>query len=392
MFITRIMFWDTIKNRLFGESVYFPKKQQWLSPDVLRIGAVYPHNLKGSVALINHSFHYRPAILIHEAINTVLENVTIHSQPGMGIVGHRATDILMKGLRIIPRAGNYQSTNTDATHFASCKGLIRFEGCMFEGQGDDATNVHGYYHDIVEKRSPQTYTLMLNRNYATHASVLDFPDPGDTMELVSRKTLKVIDTYVVAKVDSFPRQWKSEITFNKPLPEDLQNYRMIDVTRLPRLEFVNSHVGSHLARAVLVKTRNVLIENNVFRESTGTAVHIGAEGDWFEGPGSKNVTIRNNYFINCGTGDGKNGNASAIAVNVKAPDITDTGIHENILIEGNVIKADPMNPSVGIFISGAKKVTIRNNQFANCITPWKIQYSNNVQLQNNTNNGECLEE
>jgi len=381
MVMTRIMFWDLSKNRLMGQTIYFPRQNELLAPQTIRIWASHPENIKGTIALINHTFHFRPAILIHEAINTVLEQVAIHAQPGMGIVGHRSENILMNGLRIVPRPGFYQSTNTDATHFTSCKGTIRFNGCMFEGQGDDVTNVHGYYQLITEKVADKSYTIQMEKEWGTHAMVLDFPDVGDTLELVSKKTLEVINTFTVTKVDTFQREWKTKISLNNSLPDNISDYYLIDITRLPRLEFVNSYVGSHLARAVLVKTRNVLIENCTMRESTGTAIHIGAEGDWREGAGSANITIRNNRMIRCGRGDGTNDKACAIAVNVKAPDISVPGIHKNIIIEGNLIEGE--DAEYGISVSGAENVIIRNNEFTGCKTPFRVQYSAGLRFENN---------
>jgi hypothetical protein len=223
----------------------------------------------------------------------------------------------------------------------------------------------------------------MEKQWGTHAMVLDFPDVGDTMELVLKKSLEVIDTYTVTKVDTFQREWKTNISLNKALPTNTDDYYLIDITRLPRLEFVNSFVGSHLARAVLVKTRNVLIENNTMRESTGTAIHIGAEGDWREGAGSANVAIRNNRIIRCGRGDGTNDKACAIAVNVKAPDIKVPGIHKNIVIEGNLIEGE--DAEYGISVSGAENVLICNNAFNGCKTPVIIRYSKNVKIENNYN-------
>jgi hypothetical protein len=383
MIIPRIMFHDLLKNRLLGEVIYFPEKNELLDSNTIRVWAKHPENIKGTMALMNHTFHFRPAILIHEAANTVLNQLTIHAQPGMGIVAHRSNNILMKGLRIVPRPGLYQSTNTDATHFTSCTGTVRFEGCMFEGQGDDAVNIHGYYQVITQKLSANMYSIEMEKAWGTHAMVLDFPDKGNTLELVAKNTLKVIDSFKVIKADTFQRAWKTQVQLNKPLPKDIENYYLIDVSRLPRLEFVNSVATSNLARAVLVKTRNVLIENSTFRESTGTAIHIGAEGDWREGAGAANVVIRNNRIIRCGRGAGTNDNASAIAINVKAPDISTTGVHKNIIIEGNLIEGE--NAEYGISVFNAAQVIIRNNIFSHCKIPWNVRYSTNVQFHHNYN-------
>ena len=379
----RLMFWDLSKNRLLGKTIYFPKKNELIDAQTIRIWASHSQKLLGHVALINHMFHFRPAILINESVHTVLNQVTIHAQPGMGIVGHRSDTIVMNGLRIVPRPGRYQSTNTDATHFTSCKGTVRFDGCTFEGQGDDATNVHGYYQLIKKKLSPQKYVIEMEKAWGTHAMVLDYPDKGDVIELVARKTLEVVGKYTVTQSEPKPTEWNTAITLSKPLPDDLENYYVINITRLPRLEFVNSYVGSHLARAVLVKTRNVLIENCTFKESTGTAIHIGAEGDWREGAGSENVTVRNNRILRCGRGDGTNDGATAIAINVKAPDVSVAGIHKNILIDGNLIEGE--NAECGISVAGASGVTIQNNVFSGCSKLILTKASEQVKMFNNYN-------
>jgi nitrous oxidase accessory protein NosD len=184
-------------------------------------------------------------------------------------------------------------------------------------------------------------------------------------------------------VDTFPSLWKTDIQLDRPLPKNLDDYFLIDITRLPRLEFVNSYVGSNLARAVLVKTRNVLIENCTMKESTGTAIHIGAEGDWREGAGSANVIVRNNRILRCGRGAGTNDGACGIAINVKAPDETVAGIHKNILIEGNIIEGE--NADCGISVSGAQKVVIRNNTFVGCKQPILSKFSKELHFQNNYN-------
>ncbi|GAO44563.1 putative glycosidase [Flavihumibacter petaseus NBRC 106054] len=383
--MNRIMFWDKTRNRLAGETIYFPDSSRMIGTDLLRVWAKHPPGITGMMALVNHTFHFRPAVLLLESSATTLDRVTIHAQPGMGIVGHRCTGILLNGLRIVPRPGKFQSTNTDATHFTACKGTIRMDGCMFEGHGDDATNVHGYYQVVTKKLDSNLYRIQMEKAWGTHSMTLDYPDTGDTLELVSKNNLKTTEKYIVRQVDTSRVQWHADIRLDRPLPDDHQNYFLIDVTRLPRLEFVNSTVNSHLARAVLVKTRNVLIENCTFRESTGTAIHIGAEGDWREGPGSSNIIIRNNRIFRCGTGDGTNDQATAIAINVKASDISVPGVHQQIRIENNLIEGE--QSQYGISVSGAKNVMICNNTFYGCIHPLQVKYSSGVTFLNNKEGG-----
>ena len=366
MVMPRIMFWDNTKNRLHKDPIYFPEKNELIEPQVLRIWSKIPQSYANSTALINHSFHFRPSILLHESSDIILENVTIHSQPGMGILGHRSHNILMKGLRVVPRAGKKMSTNTDATHFTSCTGFIRFKNCTFEAQGDDATNVHNYYYTITGQVKDK-YITRVDAPTGTHAQVLDYPTVGDTLELVDKYTLKVKKQLFVTSVDTFPMKWETHLSFDKKLPANFQDYLLINVSRLPSLHMEGCTILSHLARGVLIKTRNVIIENSTILETTGTAIHIGAEGGWHEGPGSANVIIRNNRILRCGRGAGTQNGASGIAVNVKSEKPSKSGVHKNLLFENNIIEGE--NAKYGIYVTGAENVTIRYNQITGCEIP-----------------------
>ncbi|MBL7111605.1 MAG: right-handed parallel beta-helix repeat-containing protein [Bacteroidales bacterium] len=371
MVMPRIMFFDVKKDRLESEPVYFPEKNKLISPQTLRIWAKIPGSYLKDYALINHSFHFRPAVLIHESKDVNVIDVTIHSQPGMGIVGHRSHNILMSGLRVVPRPGRRQSTNTDATHFTSCTGYIHFRNCMFEGQGDDATNVHNYYYTITGMSKNKYITKILNPSEGTHAMVLDYPDVGDTLELVNKSTLKPVKEVIVADVDTFPDKWETHIGLNEELPADLDPYFLINISRLPRLHIEGCTILSHLARGILIKTRNVLIENNTIMETTGTGIQIGAEGYWHEGPGSENVVIRNNRIIRCGLGDGTQKETSGIVVSVGSPDPAKYGVHKNLIFENNIIEGE--NARYGIYVTGSDDVKIRYNQISGCEIPVYVE-------------------
>ncbi len=376
--LCRLHFWGVTVHRMLHQETYFPKFDV-IGPQRLRIYSRMAPEMKGSRVIAVHSFHFRPAILILEAENIHIEDVTIHSQPGMGIVGHRSENITLTGLRIVPSAGHILSTDTDATHFTSCKGLIRYENCQFEGHGDDAANIHNYYYTIEKSQEGAGYDLIL-KGADWHAQVLDYPDVGDTLELVDRSSLAVVKTFVVRSQESNIPELRSRVTLNEVLPSNIGDYYLIDCTRLPRVEFLGCTITSNRARGILIKTRNVLIERCLIRETTGTGIHVGAEGNWHEGPTSADVTIRYNRILRCGGGAGSVG-ACGIAVNVTAQNDAVPGLHKHILIEGNIIEGEKADN--GISISGADDVVVRYNEITGCATPVKIRYSNDVSVYSN---------
>ena len=363
--VLRIMIYDKAKRSFSGAGVY-QKGIEWIDPQTIRFyGKGIREQAKTGDILITYSgFHYRPAILIYKTKNIVLNDVTVNSQAGMGIVGHLSENITMNRLKIVPSKGRYTSTNTDATHFASNRGLIRFNECEFGGQGDDSTNVHSYYTTIANNTDDGFCDIMVDRKNYTHSTYLDEPQEGDILAVIDKSNMSEVGYIRVRRFWSYPLDFRVKIEYDGQLPKETENYKLINISMTPGLEFVNCTVRSHRARSVLVKTRKVLIKDSHFENTTGTAIHVGVEGDWGEGPSSEDVVIQNNEFINCGLGgpeDGTIDGASAIALHVKAPNTNTPGLHKRILIQGNTINGGKH----AIVVKGSEDVTIRDNIFAN---------------------------
>jgi len=375
--LQRMMVWDAEKNRVTGPAVYQPG-HTLIAPQTLRINGGTLGGRIGDVVMIVHGFHARPAVFINESRDITLTDVTIHAQEGMGIVGNRIHNLLARRLRVVPAAGCHQSTNTDASHYTSCTGLLRYEDCEFQGQGDDAINVHNFYQDITRRLDDNRCEAKVSLWY-THAGVLDHYDAGDAIELVARDTLKPERTYKVLAVTTYPKEWRQELTLDAPLPADTGKYHLTNATRFPRVEMARCVMHSHLARSVLMKTRHVLIEDCTFDQCTGTAVHVGAEGDWKESGPCDDLVIRHCRFIRNGRGEGTVDGACAVAVQLKAPRRGVPGIHGKILIEGNTIEGE--NAARGIYVTGADDVIVRNNRISGCKEPVKVEASNKVVLE-----------
>lgn len=330
------------------------------------------HNLDGMEFYVWHTFHYRPAILIENAVNTVLENVTIHSQPGMGIVAHRSTDIRIRGLRVVPSAGCHMSTNTDATHFTSCKGLVRLENSVFEGQGDDSINIHTFYHSI-EQHNGCACTTVLRAPTGTHSQTADYPDAGDVLELVNMRSLNCIDTYRVVSREATDSPWKSNLILDKPLPDDCADLAFANATQMPRLEFAGNSCRSHLARSILVKIKDALIEDNTIMDVVGTGIYVAAEAWWFEGLcTTENIVVRRNRVVNCG----RFGNpacprgSAGVCVTIDAKEPT-VATHKNVTIEDNII--DCPDAPHGIYVSNTENATVGRNQVRSASDPIVIE-------------------
>ena len=174
----------------------------------------------------------------------------------MGVVGHLSENITLENLQVIPEAGMIISTNTDATHFTSCKGEIVIENCKFGGQGDDCTNIHNYYYTIVPQTKRSVEIKIQNADL--HALSLDYPDVGDTLLVVNRSNLMEKEHFIVEQVDTSTVDWRVSVTLNKDwLIGSPDLYYMTNITRRPSVRITNNTVTVSYTHLTLPTTSRV---------------------------------------------------------------------------------------------------------------------------------------
>lgn len=329
---------------------------------------------EGMLFYTAHTFHSRPAILIEHCADVRLESITIHSQPGMGIVGNRSENVVISGLKVVPSEGQHMSTNTDATHFTSMKGLLKLENCVFEGQGDDFINVHGYYQEVVDREDACTCLIQEKTPTGTHAQTLDYPDVGDEMELTVLDTLQTLDCYKVIDCMPMPEKWMCRVVLDHPLPENTEGLVLSDITRMPHVEVTGCKAFRHYARSILLKNRSALVENNYFKDVMGPAIVAAAESWWYEGICPSNIIIRGNRIENCAMCWGQE---AEIVIKADAPHATDTSIH-NIVIEDNEIICPGIQG--GIIMRNVDGGVIRNNRITTKGQEVQVTSCKNIQI------------
>lgn len=370
----RVHFHDVEKQRIYtGRGI---EKKELVDNETIRIYTKTQPKLN-DLCILRHSAHNRAGILIKESTNIHIENVKIHSHPGMGIVGHRSENIVMRNLQVIPAPGTVTSTNTDATHFTSCKGKILFDACKFGGQGDDCTNVHNYYWGVYKESDNKVRVTVENADL--HALSLDYPDVGDTLALVTKDKLTPIQYFITKDVKTSVEKWEVIITLDKPFKHNSEDFYMINLTRRPAVEIVNNTVRSHMARAYLIKSRNVKIHGNVIQNSSGSAIQLGAEASWRESGPVENVLIENNWIIGCGYGHGRQ-KGSAISAEVNGVKGKSDQLNKNIIIRNNVIEAEGIS---AIYVSGTEGVEITDNKVSGSEEAVLVENSKSIKVENN---------
>ena len=322
------------------------------------IGPVQP----GDKVILRHIYSYAPVCHLFGCRDVRIEDVRIHAGPGMGIIAHRCGDIHLERLRVEPSGDRVMSTNCDATHFISCSGEIRINGCTFRGMGDDAANVHGFYltvRRIADRR------LVVSLDAAPQDFEMDLPDPGDELELVRPDTLLPYGACRVRQVrwDGGSRQVELELTADLP-PEAALGDLLANRTKAARLIFENNTAENIRGRAVLVQTRHAVVRDNRFVHCTGQGVHVDTATGWMEALGTRDIRIERNRFLACGYGQTKYCDAAGVVVETEC-ERPAVGVHRGITIADNCIQG----ANHGVVVRCAEDVQIRGNTFETAKAP-----------------------
>lgn len=319
----------------------------------------------GNTLILRHVGNYRPVLHFFRTSLVYIERVTLYAGAGMGLIAHQSKDMFFRYLSIRPWRNRLMSVTTDSTHFISCSGQISFQDCYFEGAGDDAVNVHGFYLRIDEVLDDHTVKVIGLREDGTQDQIFDAPDAGDEIAFYhAGEQIEFLHAWIdSSKVDQ--QLWKAELRFKDAIGKHLMQGDMLTrISDIASLQMVHCHVRSQRARGVLSQTRNVLIENCLFELLSGTAVHVTCDlqEGWFESIRGENIAIRGNRIRHCGYADGTYQNASGIAIESGENDNT-PGVHTGITIENNDIVGIG---NTGIAVMNAQRVSITGNCITQC--------------------------
>ena len=240
--------------------------------------------------IVRHQCYGLPAFKIDGSAQTTLDQVTLFSVPGMGVLATDATDVTLQGVRIERREGRPLSIAADGSHFASCSGTITLRDCHYEGQGDDGLNIHGNFASVAQIDASRHEVLLAGGPAQEGFEVI----PGELYEFRDRRTWAVLARATAASGGGM------RLRVDRALPAAIGVYSLVsNVEREPRALIERSSFRNNRARGILVKTSNVLIDSCVFENNLGPAVQAYPDGCfWFESGAFKNWTMRNSTVAN----------------------------------------------------------------------------------------------
>ena len=301
----------------------------------------------GTVVAMRDYARPTPGVFLSHNKNTAVNNVKVHYAYGMGLLAQLCEDISLDGFSVCLKGNDdprYFTTQADATHFSSCKGKISSVNGLYEGMMDDAINVHGTYLKIIGKSGDNA---VIGRYMHPQAWGFDWGFEGDSVQFVRSNTMEADDAvYVIKSIvpndkDSIKGAREFKITFDRDISGidiEGESYGIENLTWTPEVYFAHNTVRNNRARGSLFSTpKKTVVEDNVFDHTSGTAILLcGDCNGWFETGACRDVTIRNNKFINALTNMFQFTNA-VISIYPEIPnlDAQHKYFHSGIRIENN---------------------------------------------------------
>ncbi|MBJ6367361.1 right-handed parallel beta-helix repeat-containing protein [Snuella sedimenti] len=275
------------------------------------------------------TFRDYAAIFTEGSEGVVWKDVDVNFMHGMGFVSQFSENITFDGLRVAPKEGSGRTCAAwaDILHFSGCKGEILVKNSFLSAANDDAINVHGTHLRIVEALAdnkikvrfmhPQTYGFKAFNN-------------GDEIEFIRATSLlpyskaKVVEAKLLNATDM-------ELTLQSSLPANIEPNDVVEnVTWTPDVTIVDNTITHIPTRGILVTTRGkVRIENNAFLKTQMSAILIADDANsWFESGYVRDVMVKNNKFVDCGS--------PVINIHPENAEVVKGNfVHKNIIITDN---------------------------------------------------------
>lgn len=240
---------------------------------------------------------HSPAIHATASSGVLVEDVTIHHCGGMGLIAEKTDNVTVRRLQVVLRKGSPRiiTTTADATHFCNCRGTVLIEECIFENMLDDATNVHGSYVRVTGITAPNQVIARINH---PQQAGYEFAGKGDEIDVVDGQTL-ACETHLRGEKTGTHHAHYIRLTFTSPVEGRLTvGDGLENMSWYPELIFRNNVVRNNRARSILVSTpRKVIIEGNTFSSMMSAILFEGDMDHWYEPGAVRDVTIRNNKFL-----------------------------------------------------------------------------------------------
>lgn len=335
-----VEFDTTLQTMRYSDwSVFEKSKATEIRPGLVHFDTPEMFKTKsGNMLTVRDIIRDQVGMFILESKNITLEDVGMHYMHGLGIVSQYTENITMRRVTCAPRPETKRivASSADFMHFSGCRGKITVENCTFSGAHDDPINVHGTNLRMIEKlgRNQLKLRFMHGQSYGFNAFFL-----RDTVAFIHSASMIRFEKGVVKSVKRLSDR-EIAVTFERDIPTGLEvNDCVENMSWTPEVLIKGNYFTRTNTRGILLTTpRKAVVENNLFYKTGMSAILIEADAEgWYESGPVRDVTIRNNEFVDCAYQGGPGNAVIAINPSNKVADVKKP-VHFNITIENNVFK------------------------------------------------------
>lgn len=216
---------------------------------------------------------------------------------GMGVLSQLVRNINIDNCNFTPNRDRGRTTATfaDVIHCCNCKGRVSVTNCMADGTRDDVINVHGIHFKITDIKENRVKCVF------SHAQTYGFNcfEAGDKIAFVGKHSLREKGRAIVKRVEVIsPRE--TVLVLDTKVPARRGDV-IENITWTAEVYVDNLKTSNIPTRGILVSTRKkVVIQNSTFYKDYMSSIHISDDAkSWFESGMVRDVTIRNNKFVEC---------------------------------------------------------------------------------------------
>lgn len=282
----------------------------------------------GNVLVINGARRVGAGFFCEDCDGVTLSDDIVYGCYGMAFLAQTSQNITLDCFQTKRAEGRFLTSNADATHFVNCSGEILVQNCFFEGQSDDALNIHGMYTRVIAHKGNE----LLVRQMHVEATGIRIFHAGDRIRALPADTLIPYVERTIASVevinDRLCRLILTESAEDIAVGDDIEN-----ISAVPNLVFRNNTVQNNRARGMLIANIGSSLIENCYFHSSGTAVKLECDGEyWFESGGVGELTVRNCVFDRCVHG---NWGKAVIEAQKRKKTVDGAYFHHRIVIENN---------------------------------------------------------
>jgi len=312
---------------------------------------------------------------VTKSSNITFENIIMYAARSLQfVININEGAIHMDGIQVRrkPDTNRLLSGYRDGFHCKDNKVGPIIENCYIEGICDDAINLHSKYLFVTVAASATQFTM-------DNANNLEI---GDILQFANMNTGEVLGQAAVASKSGNVITTASAVNgVVAGAPKTRTTTFVINLSK-SNSDFIirNNHFAGQRRYAMLIRSPNGLIENNIGVKTQGGIILTNEIGSFFEGPVPSDIIIKNNSFTDV--------RRWPIWLDSKSYAAVETRSLKNIVLENNTFGPSRNGEPAAVF-HDVENLELLGNNFVNDVAYGAIDIDNSAVtfLCDNTFNG-----